>query len=250
MDRSLAMAKSTITDFILSWTNQGPKPETHQDLDVDIHDVGGALAKSGKMWMTGVYFRNKEPDLTILVGEEEKKFQVHNKLFVSKSKFFKAACSTSHFREGVERLVRLPEIDVESMKRLIGWFYESHLVLPTDIISDEGYEITLNLLNAADFLEIPIVISIITKATQNYIWKCNSWKEDADEAAADEQKKVDLMCRLYECGGKIDAVRLNAYLSNLRDSHKMGLFINAVKEVEDCHPGFFNDTMVAVYSTV
>ncbi|KAF3228526.1 hypothetical protein TWF191_002382 [Orbilia oligospora] len=241
------MAKSTITDFIFSWTRQppAPKPRPRQNLDVDIHYVDRALGKAGGMMVWGTPYKKKESDLTVLVGQEERKFEVHTRLFAAKSKFFKAACSTSHFREGVEHLVRLPEIDVESMKRIVAWFYDSRLTLPTDIFSDEGYEITLNLLNAADFLEIPIVINIITKATQNYIWKCNSWKEDAEEAAADEQKKVDLMCRLYECGGKIDAIQLNAYLKNLRDSHKMGLFINAVKEVEDCHPGFFNDTMVA-----
>ncbi|RVD89378.1 uncharacterized protein DFL_000389 [Arthrobotrys flagrans] len=244
------MARSTITDFIFPWTRPAPRSRRRQNLDVDIHDVGGALATAGEATTTGTSYQNADPDLTVLVGEEGKKFQVHGQLFVAKSKFFKAACSTSHFREGVEHLVRLPEINAESMTRLIRWFYDAHLDLPTDIISDEGYEITLNLLNAADFLEIPMVINIITKATQNYIWKCNSWKEDVEEAAADEQKKVDLMCRLYECGGEIDTVRLNAYLENLRESHKMGLFINAIKEVEDCHPGFFNDTMVAVYSTV
>ncbi|KAK6347496.1 hypothetical protein TWF718_005337 [Orbilia javanica] len=245
------MARSTITDLIFSWTRPAPTSRRHRNLDVDIYDVGEALAIAGEASITGTSDTNTDPDLTIQVGEEGKRFQVHKDLFMAKSKFFKAAaCSSSHFREGVERLVRLPEIDVESMKRLIRWFYEAYLDLPTDIISDEGYEITLNLLNAADFLEIPVVINIITKATQNYIWKCKTWKRDMEEATADEQKKVDLMCRLYECGGKIDAERLNAYLENLRDAHKMGLFINAVKEVEDCHPEFFNDTMVAVYSTV
>ncbi|KAK6329828.1 hypothetical protein TWF730_006124 [Orbilia blumenaviensis] len=240
MDR--LMAVSGIAKFLIK-----PPPIRVEDLDVDIYDVNEGLATPS---INGASYTNTDPDLTIIVGQEQKKFQVHKDLFISKSKFFKAACSNSHFREGVENLVRLPEIDSESMIRLRQWFYETNLPLPTDIILDDGYEITLNLLNAADFLEIPAVITIITKATQNYIWKCNSWKGDPGEAAEDEQKKVDLMCRLYECGGKIDRERLKAYLNNLKEGHRMGLFVNALREVEDCHPDFFNDTMTAVYSTV
>ncbi|KAK6495128.1 hypothetical protein TWF481_003156 [Arthrobotrys musiformis] len=246
------MSRSTIADFIWSWA----KPSSTQpqvDLDVDIHGTDEPVEEPVNAYLHPKNFTCYETlpkDLTILAGEEEEEFKVHKRLFISKSKFFKAACTKSRFREGQERLVRLPEIDGECMSRLIRWFYDSRLDVPADIISDEGYTITLDLLNAADYLQLPIVIRILTRAVQNYIWKCNAWKKDADEAFADEQKKVDLMCRLYECGGRIDGERLNAYLRNLRGAHKMGLFMNAVKEVEDCHPGFFQDTMVAVYSTV
>ncbi|KAK6519051.1 hypothetical protein TWF281_003740 [Arthrobotrys megalospora] len=237
------VARSRIAAFINSWTKPPPK----RDLDVDIYGADEALATTS---INIASYTNVNPDLIIIVGEVQKKFRVHKDLLIAKSKFFKAACSTSHFREGVENIVRLPEIDPESMVRLVRWFYNVELGLPEDITVEDGYEITLNLLNAADFLEVPAVVTIITRATQNYIWKCNSWKGDAEEAAEDEQKKVDLMCRLYECGGKIDRECLHSYFENLKESHKMGLFVNALKEVEDCHPDFFNDTMVAVYSTV
>ncbi|EPS45876.1 hypothetical protein H072_197 [Dactylellina haptotyla CBS 200.50] len=195
-------------------------------------------------------YTSEYADLTLLVGEDATEFQVHRGIVTLYSKFFKVVCQNPNFREGQERVIRLPELDAETVKRLLQWFYQAPLEIPSDIISDDGYEVTINLLNAADFLEIDDVIKMITDATEDYFTKCDSWSPDREEARADEQKKVDLLCRVYELGGKIDANCFKRYLGALKKSHNTGLFMNMVKELEDCHHALFQDIMVALYANV
>ena len=60
--------------------------------------------------------------VTVLVGKEEKRFILHQDAVCAKSKFFKAACS-KQWREGQERIVRLPEAGVATFKAYSAWIY-------------------------------------------------------------------------------------------------------------------------------
>ncbi|KAF3934628.1 hypothetical protein ABW20_dc0102328 [Dactylellina cionopaga] len=217
----------------------------------DVLDHAGsseARITSG-MFIDAPLYPSQDADLTLLVGLDENEFKVHSNIVTAHSKFFKIICRNLNFREGVEKLVRLPEMDAETMKRLLPWFYREPLDLPEDMICDEGYEIVINLLNASDFLEIAAIVKIITETTQSYLERCHSWSSDRDQAAADEQKKIDLLCRIYECGGKVDGNCLKKYMQALKESRYLGLFMNMVNEIEDCHEALFKDIMVALYAT-
>jgi hypothetical protein len=78
--------------------------------------------------------------ITILVGSEEQSFMVHQDLICDKSRFFKAACS-DHWREGQDRVVRLPNIDPIAFKAYCGWVYSGELpkntCTPTSSVGDK-----------------------------------------------------------------------------------------------------------------
>lgn len=61
--------------------------------------------------------------ITVLVGDKEKRFTVHKDVICVKSKFFRAACS-KRWREGQEKIVRLPEVRSASIFQLyMDWTY-------------------------------------------------------------------------------------------------------------------------------
>lgn len=64
--------------------------------------------------------------ITVLVGSEEHRFMLHQDAICGKSKFFTAACSKK-WREGQERLVRLPEIRPSTFKIYCGWVYTGQI---------------------------------------------------------------------------------------------------------------------------
>lgn len=61
--------------------------------------------------------------ITVLVGENEQQFIVHKNTICDKSKFFEAACSSGRWKEGKEKLVRLPEVDPEAFRVYVHWVY-------------------------------------------------------------------------------------------------------------------------------
>jgi hypothetical protein len=64
--------------------------------------------------------------VTVLVGAEEKRFILHQDLVCAKSKFFKVACS-NRWREGQERIVRLPEAEAATFKVYSTWIYSGDI---------------------------------------------------------------------------------------------------------------------------
>lgn len=81
----------------------------------------------------------------MLVGEQEHRFQVHKDTICEKSKFFEAAVSSDRWREGKEKLVRLPDISPDIFRCYVHWVYTGHL-LPgvhfEDTELDESHEQT------------------------------------------------------------------------------------------------------------
>lgn len=73
------------------------------------------------MWLTECRFDNVHT-ITILVDLDETKFMIHEDVITSSSKFFRAACSGG-FKEAQEKVVRLPDIDVETFKLYAHWLY-------------------------------------------------------------------------------------------------------------------------------
>lgn len=69
--------------------------------------------------------------ITILVGEEERRFTVHKDMLCAKSKFFRAACS-KRWASGVEKIVRQPEGTVEDFQIYVEWVYTSKVTLDTE----------------------------------------------------------------------------------------------------------------------
>lgn len=73
--------------------------------------------------------------ITILVGDKETKFQVHENVITHWSGFFRKACS-SDFREAAEKLVRLPEMDVDSFASYVHWAYTGIVRVKDDEVVD------------------------------------------------------------------------------------------------------------------
>jgi hypothetical protein len=61
--------------------------------------------------------------ILVLVDEDEVEFTVHKDSICEKSKFFEAAVSNDSWREGREKIVRLPEINVADFRTYIHWMY-------------------------------------------------------------------------------------------------------------------------------
>jgi len=68
--------------------------------------------------------------ITVLVGENKKRFILHQNAVCDKSKFFKAACS-KQWLEGQERIVRLPEVDEVTFQAYFRWIYSGDVQEPT-----------------------------------------------------------------------------------------------------------------------
>lgn len=64
--------------------------------------------------------------ITVLVGSEDEKFVVHKSAVCKNSKFFQAACGRE-WKEGQERVIRLPEADPEVFNVYAHWAYTETL---------------------------------------------------------------------------------------------------------------------------
>lgn len=67
--------------------------------------------------------------ITVLVGREEQQFILYQDVVCAKSKFFRAACSKK-WREGQEKIVRLPEVQPDVFKAYCGWLYSGRCPEP------------------------------------------------------------------------------------------------------------------------
>lgn len=64
--------------------------------------------------------------VTVLVSSDEQRFTLHQDAVCAKSKFFKAACS-KRWREGQEKVVRLPEVEAATFKAYCSWIYSGEI---------------------------------------------------------------------------------------------------------------------------
>lgn len=67
-------------------------------------------------------------EITVLVGAEEKRFNLQADFLTRRSKFFEAAC-TQRFQEGLEKLIRLPEVKSELFAVYLQWAYTGEIVV-------------------------------------------------------------------------------------------------------------------------
>jgi hypothetical protein len=81
--------------------------------------------------------------VTVLVGEEEQRFILHQDVVCAKSKFFKAACS-KRWREGQEQVVRLPEVKTAVFQAYSTWIYSGEIAdgtcTLTNTLTEKGAE--------------------------------------------------------------------------------------------------------------
>lgn len=74
--------------------------------------------------------------ITVLVGANENAYTIHESALTARSAFFRAAIAGG-FKESGERVVRLPEVDVESWATYVHWIY-SHEIITLDPSEVEG----------------------------------------------------------------------------------------------------------------
>jgi hypothetical protein len=82
------------------------------------------------MWnkLTDICSYDQETIVAVLIGPDERRFAVHKDVICAKSGFFRAACST-RWREGLERLIRLPEVQPNIFQAYVDWTYTGKLRL-------------------------------------------------------------------------------------------------------------------------
>lgn len=91
--------------------------------------------------------------VTVLVGIDELRFTVHKDVVCAKSKFFQAACS-NRWREGFQKIVRLPEVrrpDVFQM--YVDWTYSGDLVFEDQISEKDVLTELIELYLLGDILD-------------------------------------------------------------------------------------------------
>ena len=64
----------------------------------------------------------------MLVGPNEQSFTIHTHIITSHSTFFTAAYSKD-YREGQEKLIRLPEINIDTFLVYLQWVYSGRIVI-------------------------------------------------------------------------------------------------------------------------
>lgn len=69
-----------------------------------------------------------DDDFTVLVGQDEVRFVIHEDVFRDQSEFFRAACSRD-FKEGKEKVIRMPEADPETFRSYMQWAYRGEIVV-------------------------------------------------------------------------------------------------------------------------
>lgn len=77
--------------------------------------------------------------ITVLVGNEEKPFLVHEGVVTNHSKFFYAACNGG-FKESNDRTVRLPATSVSTFENFLHWLYTGEVLVMNeeDVDNDES----------------------------------------------------------------------------------------------------------------
>ena len=76
--------------------------------------------------------------MTVLVGNEEIPFILHETHLSSASSYFRAALEPGRFKEGLERLVRLPEVEEDTFELFATWLYSGHLAQLPETVEEEA----------------------------------------------------------------------------------------------------------------
>jgi hypothetical protein len=83
--------------------------------------------------------------VSVIVGPAEKCFTVHNGVLCTISKSFRVACST-RWKEGQDKVVRLPDVDPTVFQRYVDWVYGDILVSGGDLQKKLSMLVELHLL--------------------------------------------------------------------------------------------------------
>lgn len=74
-----------------------------------------------------------DEEVAVLVGEKEQRFTLYKKIVCGSSDFFQCCCK-NQWKEGAERIVRLPEAEPDVFAVYVCWIYTGEV----DIVSKEG----------------------------------------------------------------------------------------------------------------
>ncbi|KAF3228381.1 hypothetical protein TWF106_007413 [Orbilia oligospora] len=133
-------------------------------------------------------------DVTVFVGATA--FHLHRSVLCSSSGFFKTACKTDTFKEGITREIHLPEIDVATFERVIAWQYEQGYDIPWS----SGHSDFL-MFQAADYLQIQSlrqeVLKHLAKVCET---KLCELRRDSEEFVMEEL--LDNFSKMCEIGHK------------------------------------------------
>jgi hypothetical protein len=104
--------------------------------------------------------------ILVLAGSEERHFFVHADVICVKSKFFRAACS-DRWKEGQEKLIHLPEVELRAFQRYVDWTYGDAIVAEP-ILKDALYA-AIDMYMLGDMLDDVRLRNKATKAFHRHL---------------------------------------------------------------------------------
>ncbi|KAF3927915.1 hypothetical protein ABW20_dc0106917 [Dactylellina cionopaga] len=90
-------------------------------------------------------------DITVYVGEKEKEYKLHRNILSVGSSYFKVVCKEGAFREGNERVVKIPDTDSDAFDIILKWLYSGEYSLPEEKVDRDAFCLVLK---AADYFGI------------------------------------------------------------------------------------------------
>ncbi|EGX48140.1 hypothetical protein TWF173_001180 [Orbilia oligospora] len=176
-----------------------------------------------------------ETDITLLLGRDSFEFEANRNILASQSKFFEKACYNEEFKEAKERLIKLPDIQLDTMMEVLAWLYRSEPKLPEDFTCNESTCRTLAVLSAADFLQIDTL-------AKDY---GTSFGKKLELIGQDSETKellncVKVMNGIYKARGSIQEEELFEWVKRIGTSGRQRL-MSACSLVEAPNGTFFQD---------
>ncbi|KAK6527512.1 hypothetical protein TWF694_004495 [Orbilia ellipsospora] len=179
-------------------------------------------------------------DITLLLGLNETKFEANCNILASQSKFFETACYTGEFKEGKEKLIKLPDIPLDIMMKVLAWLYRSEPELPDDFASSrESTGTILEILGAADYLQID---NLAKDYAQHFARKL---KQITTFDATTISNCIKIMNSLYKAGGSIKKNELLEFLQAMGSKGRT-LLLDSCYSIEEPDGRFFQDLSYAI----
>ncbi|KAK6516035.1 hypothetical protein TWF281_004625 [Arthrobotrys megalospora] len=185
-----------------------------------------------------------ETDLVLLIGPEEIRFEANHNILASQSKFFEAACR-ENFKEGNERVIKLPEVQFEPMIKVLAWLYRADPEVPDDFMGDEPTSTILNILDVADFLYIDDLVKDYSRSVER---KLQAWDPSVTQIeAAEFGNCVKVMNKIYQARGSIKRRELLNFFRKLKSSSRnISWLMDAASKVAEPNGKFYQNLSYVV----
>ncbi|KAJ6255944.1 hypothetical protein Dda_9235 [Drechslerella dactyloides] len=126
------------------------------------------------------YYCPEFSDCTLVVGQASAVFHGHRNFLALHSPFFRAAFTSTVFREAKERRIRLPEISSDAIAPILTWMYQGPCTLPKTQDGVINYKLIHETIEASDFLQTGDFKNTLYSSIRTTVQNLDSTKEEND----------------------------------------------------------------------